>query len=29
MHAADERIRLDTIPPVQAAYHAAILSLLR
>ncbi|WP_131748667.1 M20/M25/M40 family metallo-hydrolase [Frankia sp. Cppng1_Ct_nod] len=29
MHAADERIRLDTIPPVQAAYHAAVLTLLR
>jgi succinyl-diaminopimelate desuccinylase len=29
MHAVDERIRLDTIPPVQAAYHAAILTLLR
>lgn len=28
IHAADERIRLDAIPPVQAAYHAAILSLL-
>jgi succinyl-diaminopimelate desuccinylase len=28
MHATDERIRLDTLRPVQAAYHAAILSLL-
>jgi succinyl-diaminopimelate desuccinylase len=29
MHATDERIRLDTIPLVQAAYHAAVLRLLR
>ncbi len=29
MHAADERIRLDSIPAVQAAYHAAVLALLR
>jgi succinyl-diaminopimelate desuccinylase len=29
MHATDERIRLDSIPPVHAAYHAAILGLLR
>jgi succinyl-diaminopimelate desuccinylase len=29
LHATDERIRLDTIPVVQAAYHAAVLALLR
>ncbi|WP_322755695.1 hypothetical protein [Frankia sp. Cas3] len=29
MHAADERIRRDSIPAVQAAYHAAVLTLLR
>jgi hypothetical protein len=28
VHAADERIRLDTIPVVQAVYHAAVLDLL-
>ncbi|TDV44197.1 M20 family metallopeptidase [Actinophytocola oryzae] len=28
LHATDERIRLDTIPTVQATYHAAALSLL-
>ncbi len=28
LHAVDERIRLDTIPAVQATYHAAVLSLL-
>ncbi|MGP4104396.1 M20 family metallopeptidase [Nonomuraea sp. KM90] len=28
LHATDERIRLDSIPPVQAAYHRALLSLL-
>jgi succinyl-diaminopimelate desuccinylase len=29
LHGTDERIRLDSIPPVQAAYHRALLSLLR
>jgi succinyl-diaminopimelate desuccinylase len=29
LHATDERIRLDTIPTVQATYHAAVLNLLR
>ncbi|MGH3898633.1 MAG: hypothetical protein ACRDTA_10335 [Pseudonocardiaceae bacterium] len=28
LHATDERIRLDTIPTVQANYHATVLSLL-
>lgn len=28
LHATNERIRLDTIPIVQATYHAAILNLL-
>jgi succinyl-diaminopimelate desuccinylase len=28
LHATDERIRLDTIPTVQAVYHATLLSLL-
>ena len=28
LHAADERIRLDSIPAVQAAYHVAVLKLL-
>jgi succinyl-diaminopimelate desuccinylase len=28
LHGTDERIRVDTIPPVQAAYHQALLSLL-
>jgi succinyl-diaminopimelate desuccinylase len=28
LHATDERIRLDTIPTVQATYHAAVLTLL-
>lgn len=28
LHAVDERIRLDTIPAVQATYHAAVLNLL-
>ena len=28
LHAIDERIRLDTIPAVQATYHAAVLTLL-
>lgn len=28
LHATDERIRLDTIPTVQAVYHATVLSLL-
>jgi succinyl-diaminopimelate desuccinylase len=28
LHAADERIRLGTIPTVQAVYHAAVLKLL-
>lgn len=28
LHAADERICLDTIPAVQATYHAAVLTLL-
>jgi succinyl-diaminopimelate desuccinylase len=29
LHGTDERIRLDSVPPVQAAYHRALLSLLR
>lgn len=29
LHATDERIRLDSIPLVQAAYHRALLELLR
>jgi succinyl-diaminopimelate desuccinylase len=29
LHATDERIRLDTIPTVQAVYHAAVLALLQ
>jgi succinyl-diaminopimelate desuccinylase len=29
LHATDERIRLDTIPAVQAVYHAAMLALLQ
>lgn len=28
LHGTDERIRLDTIPVVQATYHAAVLALL-
>lgn len=28
LHGIDERIRLDTIPPVQAVYHRALLTLL-
>ncbi len=28
LHATDERIRLDTIPTIQAVYHATLLSLL-
>jgi succinyl-diaminopimelate desuccinylase len=28
LHAADERIRIDSIPPVQATYHRACLTLL-
>ncbi len=28
LHATDERIRLDTIPTVQAIYHATLISLL-
>jgi hypothetical protein len=28
LHATDERIRLDTIPTIQAPYHAAALTLL-
>lgn len=28
LHATDERIRLDTIPTVQAVYHATLLTLL-
>lgn len=28
LHGTDERIRLDTIPVVQAAYHQALLTLL-
>jgi succinyl-diaminopimelate desuccinylase len=28
LHATDERIRLNTIPAVQAAYHQALLTLL-
>lgn len=29
LHATDERIRLDTIPTVQAIYHTAVLTLLQ
>ena len=29
LHASDERIRLDTVPTVQAVYHAAALALLQ
>jgi succinyl-diaminopimelate desuccinylase len=29
LHGTDERIRLDSIPQVQAAYHQALLTLLR
>lgn len=29
LHGTDERIRLDTIPTVQAIYHAAVLTLLQ
>ena len=28
LHGTNERIRLDSIPPVQAAYHQACLALL-
>uniref|UniRef100_UPI003F49172A hypothetical protein n=1 Tax=Amycolatopsis sp. CA-096443 TaxID=3239919 RepID=UPI003F49172A len=28
LHGTDERIRLDTIPTIQAVYHAAVLALL-
>ena len=28
LHGTDERIRIDSIPPVQAAYHHACLTLL-
>jgi succinyl-diaminopimelate desuccinylase len=28
LHATDERIRIDSIPPIQAAYHRAVLDLL-
>jgi succinyl-diaminopimelate desuccinylase len=28
LHGIDERIRLDSIPPVQAIYHQALLTLL-
>lgn len=28
LHGTDERIRLDSIPPVQAVYHTAVLTLL-
>lgn len=28
LHATDERIRIDSIPPVQEAYHQALLTLL-
>jgi succinyl-diaminopimelate desuccinylase len=28
LHGTDERIRIDSIPPVQAAYHQACLALL-
>ena len=28
LHATDERIRLDTIPTIQAVYHTTLLSLL-
>ena len=29
LHGTDERIRIDSIPPIQAAYHQALLSLLQ
>ena len=29
LHGTDERIRLDSIPPIQAAYHRALLTLLQ
>jgi len=29
LHGTDERIRLDSIPPIQAAYHQALLTLLQ
>jgi succinyl-diaminopimelate desuccinylase len=29
LHGTDERIRIDSIPPVQAAYHQALLTLLQ
>ena len=28
LHGTDERIRLDTVPVVQAAYHQVLLTLL-
>lgn len=28
LHGTDERARLDTIPPVQAVYHTAVLRLM-
>ena len=28
LHATDKRIRLSTVPVVQAAYHQALLTLL-
>ncbi len=28
LHGTDERIRIDSIPPVEAAYHQACLALL-
>ena len=28
LHGTDERVRIDSIPPVQAAYHQALLTLL-
>ena len=28
LHGTDERIRIDSSPPVQAAYHQALLTLL-
>ena len=28
LHGTDERIRIDSIPPVHAAYHLALLTLL-
>ena len=28
LHGTDERIRMDSIPPIQAAYHYALLTLL-